>query len=67
MRFVRTSYYTYKVKLMVIYFSIVVGGSIANMYAMNIARYKHCPQIKQQGLYGQARLVLFTSEHVSIG
>ncbi|XP_033624403.1 cysteine sulfinic acid decarboxylase-like isoform X2 [Asterias rubens] len=39
------------------------GGSIANMYAMNIARYKHCPQIKQQGLYGQARLVLFTSEH----
>ncbi|XP_022082482.1 cysteine sulfinic acid decarboxylase-like isoform X2 [Acanthaster planci] len=38
------------------------GGSIANMYALNIARYKRCPEIKQKGLYNSPRLVAFTSE-----
>lgn len=44
------------------------GGSIANMYALNIARYKRCPDIKTKGLYCSGRLVMFTSEqgHYSI-
>ncbi|XP_072030360.1 cysteine sulfinic acid decarboxylase-like isoform X2 [Amphiura filiformis] len=44
------------------------GGSIANMYAMNLARYKHCPDIKEKGLFSCQRLALFTSEqsHYSI-
>ncbi|RXM28205.1 Acidic amino acid decarboxylase GADL1 [Acipenser ruthenus] len=45
------------------------GGSISNMYAVNLARYKHCPSIKDEGLSGMPRLVMFTSEecHYSIG
>ncbi|NXK46945.1 GADL1 decarboxylase, partial [Chauna torquata] len=38
------------------------GGSVSNMYAMNLARYKFCPEIKEKGLSGLPRLVLFTSE-----
>ncbi|XP_059675055.1 acidic amino acid decarboxylase GADL1 [Gavia stellata] len=38
------------------------GGSVSNMYAMNLARYKFCPDIKEKGLSGLPRLVLFTSE-----
>uniref|UniRef100_A0A7M4EA87 Glutamate decarboxylase like 1 n=1 Tax=Crocodylus porosus TaxID=8502 RepID=A0A7M4EA87_CROPO len=38
------------------------GGSVSNMYAMNLARYKYCPEIKEKGLSGLPRLVLFTSE-----
>uniref|UniRef100_A0A8C3S3I2 Glutamate decarboxylase like 1 n=1 Tax=Chelydra serpentina TaxID=8475 RepID=A0A8C3S3I2_CHESE len=38
------------------------GGSVSNMYAMNLARYKYCPDIKEKGLSGLPRLVLFTSE-----
>lgn len=34
------------------------------MYAMNLARYKFCPEIKEKGLSGLPRLVLFTSEEV---
>ncbi|XP_043823125.1 acidic amino acid decarboxylase GADL1 [Dromiciops gliroides] len=37
------------------------GGSVSNMYAMNLARYKYCPEIKEKGLSGLPRLVLFTS------
>uniref|UniRef100_F7CF79 Glutamate decarboxylase like 1 n=1 Tax=Monodelphis domestica TaxID=13616 RepID=F7CF79_MONDO len=37
------------------------GGSVSNMYAMNLARYKYCPEIKERGLSGLPRLVLFTS------
>ncbi|KAM6169241.1 LOW QUALITY PROTEIN: acidic amino acid decarboxylase GADL1 [Rhynchocyon petersi] len=37
------------------------GGSVSNMYAMNLARYKYCPDIKEKGLSGLPRLVLFTS------
>ncbi|KAK1172289.1 acidic amino acid decarboxylase GADL1-like isoform X1 [Acipenser oxyrinchus oxyrinchus] len=45
------------------------GGSVSNMYAVNLARYKHCPSIKDEGLSGMPRLVMFTSEecHYSIG
>ncbi|NXX13955.1 GADL1 decarboxylase, partial [Podargus strigoides] len=38
------------------------GGSVSNMYAMNLARYRFCPEIKEKGLSGLPRLVLFTSE-----
>ncbi|XP_053119579.1 acidic amino acid decarboxylase GADL1 isoform X2 [Hemicordylus capensis] len=38
------------------------GGSVSNMYAMNLARYKYCPDIKERGLSGMPRLVVFTSE-----
>ncbi|XP_060036465.1 acidic amino acid decarboxylase GADL1 isoform X4 [Erinaceus europaeus] len=37
------------------------GGSVSNMYAMNLARYKYCPGIKEKGLFGLPRLILFTS------
>ncbi|XP_045153506.1 acidic amino acid decarboxylase GADL1 isoform X1 [Echinops telfairi] len=37
------------------------GGSVSNMYAMNLARYKYCPDIKEKGLWGLPRFVLFTS------
>lgn len=42
----------------------LTGGSVSNMYAMNLARYKYCPDIKERGLSGMPRLVLFTSEEV---
>ncbi|XP_014793146.1 PREDICTED: acidic amino acid decarboxylase GADL1 [Calidris pugnax] len=38
------------------------GGSVSNMYAMNLARYRFCPEIKEKGLSALPRLVLFTSE-----
>lgn len=37
------------------------GGSMSNMYALNLARYQHCPDIKENGLFGAKRLVVFTS------
>lgn len=40
------------------------GGSVSNMYAMNLARYKYCPDIKEKGLSGLPRLILFTSAEV---
>lgn len=44
------------------------GGSIANGYAINCARFYKFPQVKTQGLHGLPRLVLFTSEdaHYSV-
>lgn len=44
------------------------GGSIANGYAINCARFHKIPDIKTKGLHGLPRLVLFTSEdaHYSI-
>ncbi|KAH0627310.1 hypothetical protein JD844_002856 [Phrynosoma platyrhinos] len=44
------------------------GGSVSNMYAMNLARYKYCPEVKEMGLSGMPRLVLFTSDecHYSV-
>lgn len=44
--------------------SLSAGGSVSNMYAMNLARYKFCPEIKEKGLSGLPRLVLFASEEV---
>uniref|UniRef100_A0A673CIS3 Glutamate decarboxylase like 1 n=1 Tax=Sphaeramia orbicularis TaxID=375764 RepID=A0A673CIS3_9TELE len=44
------------------------GGSLSNMYAVNLARYHHCPDVKELGLSAVPRLVLFTSQecHYSI-
>ncbi|KAF7227635.1 acidic amino acid decarboxylase GADL1 isoform X1 [Nothobranchius furzeri] len=44
------------------------GGSMSNMYAMNLARYRYCPDWKEVGLYSAPRLVVFTSQesHYSI-
>uniref|UniRef100_A0A8C7X6F0 Glutamate decarboxylase like 1 n=1 Tax=Oryzias sinensis TaxID=183150 RepID=A0A8C7X6F0_9TELE len=41
------------------------GGSMSNMYAVNLARYRFCPDIKEVGLYNAPRLVMFTSQEVS--
>ncbi|XP_061570852.1 acidic amino acid decarboxylase GADL1-like [Cololabis saira] len=44
------------------------GGSMSNMYAMNLARYQHCPDLKELGLSAAPRLAAFTSQecHYSI-
>ncbi|XP_066596038.1 acidic amino acid decarboxylase GADL1 [Prorops nasuta] len=44
------------------------GGSMSNMYAMVLARFRVLPDIKQKGLSGQPPLVCFSSEggHYSI-
>lgn len=42
------------------------GGSISNMYAMNVARYWAFPQVKTQGLWSIPRLAVFTSQEVQI-
>uniref|UniRef100_A0A4W4H3Q5 Cysteine sulfinic acid decarboxylase n=1 Tax=Electrophorus electricus TaxID=8005 RepID=A0A4W4H3Q5_ELEEL len=38
------------------------GGSMSNMYAMNVARYWAFPQAKTQGLWSVPRLAVFTSQ-----
>ncbi|XP_040278170.1 cysteine sulfinic acid decarboxylase [Bufo bufo] len=44
------------------------GGSISNMYALNLARFQRFPQCKEKGLQALPRLVVFTSQesHYSI-
>ncbi|KAM6909727.1 cysteine sulfinic acid decarboxylase [Xenentodon cancila] len=44
------------------------GGSMSNMYAVNLARYRYCPDIKEDGLFHASRLVILTSQegHYSI-
>uniref|UniRef100_A0A674BZY1 Glutamate decarboxylase 1 n=1 Tax=Salmo trutta TaxID=8032 RepID=A0A674BZY1_SALTR len=42
------------------------GGAISNMYSVMIARYKFFPEVKTKGMTAAPRLVLFTSEHVSL-
>ncbi|ELW47931.1 Glutamate decarboxylase-like protein 1 [Tupaia chinensis] len=37
------------------------GGSVSNMYAIHLARYKYFPEIKEKGLSGLPRLIFFTS------
>ena len=41
------------------------GGSIANMYAMVLARHREFPQVKTEGLFNIPPLVVFTSQDVS--
>ncbi|XP_053564297.1 cysteine sulfinic acid decarboxylase [Bombina bombina] len=44
------------------------GGSLSNMYAMNVARYSKFPYCKEKGLGALPRLVVFTSQesHYSV-
>ncbi|XP_014842137.1 PREDICTED: acidic amino acid decarboxylase GADL1-like [Poecilia mexicana] len=44
------------------------GGSMSNMYALNLARYRHFPEIKELGNSAAPRLAVFTSQecHYSI-
>lgn len=44
------------------------GGSMNNMYAMTLARYRHNPEFKRKGVFGSPPLVAFTSveAHYSI-
>lgn len=44
------------------------GGSMANGYAINLARYYKFPNLKETGLAGSPRLIIFTSEdaHYSV-
>ncbi|XP_028986319.1 cysteine sulfinic acid decarboxylase [Betta splendens] len=44
------------------------GGSLSNMYAVNLARYRYCPDIKKTGIFATKRLVILTSQegHYSI-
>lgn len=37
---------------------------MSNMYAVNLARYRCCPDIKENGLSATPRLVMFTSQEV---
>lgn len=50
------------------FYPALLGGSLSNMYAVNLARFQHCPDIKEQGMSASPRLVLFTSQecHYSI-
>ncbi|MGH0188036.1 UNVERIFIED_CONTAM: hypothetical protein FKN15_027653 [Acipenser sinensis] len=41
------------------------GGSISNLYAMNLARYRAFPEVKQRGLWAVPRLAVFTSKEVA--
>lgn len=45
---------------------VSAGGAISNMYSVMIARYKFFPEVKTKGMAAAPRLVLFTSEHVSL-
>ncbi|XP_005472410.1 acidic amino acid decarboxylase GADL1 isoform X3 [Oreochromis niloticus] len=44
------------------------GGSLSNMYAVNLARYRYCPDFKEVGMFSAPRLVILTSQecHYSI-
>ena len=46
--------------------SVSAGGAISNLYAVAVARHKYCPEIKTKGMSGQRRMIIFTSEHVSV-
>ena len=40
------------------------GGSISNIFGMNVARYHAFPEVKRQGLWALPRLAVFTSQDV---
>ncbi|CAB1312487.1 unnamed protein product [Coregonus sp. 'balchen'] len=40
------------------------GGTMSNMYAMNLARYRAFPEVKLKGLWALPRLAVFTSQQV---
>ncbi|XP_035765855.1 acidic amino acid decarboxylase GADL1-like [Neolamprologus brichardi] len=44
------------------------GGSLSNIYGVNLARYRYCPDFKEVGMFSAPRLVILTSQecHYSI-
>ena len=40
------------------------GGTMSNMYAMNLARYRAFPEVKLKGQWALPRLAVFTSQEV---
>ena len=40
------------------------GGSISNLYAVQVAKHFYFPQTKTEGLFNMPKIVLFASEHV---
>lgn len=50
--------------ILTIHFELHLGGSLANMYALNVARYKRFPDVKKTGVYGLPKLCVLTSEKV---
>ena len=42
------------------------GGSISNLYAVQVAKFFYFPQTKAEGLFNMPKMILFTSEHVII-
>ena len=46
-------------------FYISTGGSMGNIYAVNVARYRRYPEVKTKGMgILQKQLCMFTSEKV---
>ncbi|XP_005998730.1 glutamate decarboxylase 1-like [Latimeria chalumnae] len=39
------------------------GGTVSNLYSLQVARYKYFPEVKNKGMAALPNLVLFTSEH----
>jgi glutamate/tyrosine decarboxylase-like PLP-dependent enzyme len=42
------------------------GGSVSNLYAVQIAKHHFFPRTKTEGLFNMPKLVVFTSSHVRI-
>uniref|UniRef100_A0A3Q4M9X0 Glutamate decarboxylase-like protein 1-like n=1 Tax=Neolamprologus brichardi TaxID=32507 RepID=A0A3Q4M9X0_NEOBR len=40
------------------------GGSLSNIYGVNLARYRYCPDFKEVGMFSAPRLVILTSQEV---
>ncbi|KAL5009445.1 hypothetical protein ScPMuIL_011750 [Solemya velum] len=38
------------------------GGSFMNILGIHLARFRACPNIKEEGLYGQKKMILYTSD-----
>lgn len=44
--------------------SRVVGGAFSNIMALNLSRFKCCPDVKMNGVYGLKRLKIYVSAEV---
>ena len=43
----------------------LLGGSMSNMYGLNVARFNKFPMVKAEGMYALPKLCIFTSEQVT--
>lgn len=44
----------------------IEGGTISNIYALMLARHRKFPKIKEEGMYGGQKMVVYTSAQVRI-